>query len=142
MLPLAIQAATGTAAAAAAVVALPPPLRLVLPPLLLLPSRYRRRRGCRLPHQLRLLLLLLLLLPGVWLCLGVLGGSRLACPAARSPPLHRLRAATAPAGIVVCILTTLIATDLKPARVVAEIESTLKVQLIVSTLVMTPVSHG
>jgi hypothetical protein len=35
--------------------------------------------------------------------------------------------------------TTLIATDLKPARVVSEIESTLKVQLIVSTLIMTPV---
>ena len=43
------------------------------------------------------------------------------------------------AGIVVCILTTLIATDLKPARVVAEIESTLKMQLIVSTILMTPV---
>lgn len=42
-------------------------------------------------------------------------------------------------GIVVCVLTTLIATDLKPARVVSEIESTLKAQLIVSTLVMTPV---
>ena len=42
-------------------------------------------------------------------------------------------------GIVVCVLTTLIATDLKPARVVSEIESTLKMQLIVSTLVMTPV---
>jgi inorganic pyrophosphatase len=44
-------------------------------------------------------------------------------------------------GILVCILTTLIATDLKPARVVSEIESTLKVQLIVSTLIMTPVTY-
>lgn len=43
-------------------------------------------------------------------------------------------------GIIVCILTTLIATDLRPARVVSEIESTLKVQLVVSTLLMTPVS--
>ncbi len=43
-------------------------------------------------------------------------------------------------GIIVCILTTLIATDLRPARVVSEIESTLKVQLVVSTLIMTPVS--
>lgn len=46
------------------------------------------------------------------------------------------------AGIVVCVLTTLIATDLKPVRVVSEIESTLKVQLVVSTLAMTPVSAG
>jgi inorganic pyrophosphatase len=44
-------------------------------------------------------------------------------------------------GIVVCLLTTLIATDLKPARVVAEIESTLKNQLIISTLLMTPVGE-
>ena len=43
-------------------------------------------------------------------------------------------------GIIVCILTTLIATDFRPARVVSEIESTLKVQLVVSTLIMTPVS--
>ncbi len=42
-------------------------------------------------------------------------------------------------GIVVCLLTTLLATDLKPARVVDEIESTLKNQLIVSTAIMTPV---
>ena len=39
-----------------------------------------------------------------------------------------------------CILTALIATDLKPAKVISEIESTLKVQLVVSTLLMTPVS--
>ncbi|KAL4427599.1 hypothetical protein ABPG75_001688 [Micractinium tetrahymenae] len=44
-------------------------------------------------------------------------------------------------GIIVCILTTLIATDLRPARVVSEIESTLKVQLVVSTLAMTPVAY-
>ena len=37
--------------------------------------------------------------------------------------------------------TTLIATDFKPARVVSEIESTLKMQLVVSTLIMTPVSR-
>jgi inorganic pyrophosphatase len=42
-------------------------------------------------------------------------------------------------GILVCLLTTLIATDLKPAKTIPEIEPTLKVQLIVSTLAMTPV---
>jgi H(+)-translocating pyrophosphatase len=41
-------------------------------------------------------------------------------------------------GILVCLLTTLIATDLAPARVIAEIEWTLKVQLVVSTILMTP----
>ncbi|KDD76475.1 Inorganic H+ pyrophosphatase [Helicosporidium sp. ATCC 50920] len=41
-------------------------------------------------------------------------------------------------GIIVCILTTLLATDIRPARVVSEIESTLKMQLVVSTLLMTP----
>ncbi len=45
-------------------------------------------------------------------------------------------------GIIVCMLTTLIATDLKPARVVSEIENTLKGQLIISTLAMTPVRVG
>lgn len=44
-------------------------------------------------------------------------------------------------GIIVCIATTLVATDLKPARVIAEIESTLKMQLIISTTVMTPVAY-
>ncbi|KAL4855826.1 Pyrophosphate-energized vacuolar membrane proton pump [Chlorella vulgaris] len=44
-------------------------------------------------------------------------------------------------GIIVCMLTTLIATDLKPARVVSEIENTLKGQLIISTLAMTPVVY-
>jgi inorganic pyrophosphatase len=44
-------------------------------------------------------------------------------------------------GIIVCILTTLVATDLKPARVISEIEHTLKMQLIISTVIMTPVSH-
>lgn len=43
-------------------------------------------------------------------------------------------------GIIVCILTTLIATDLKPARHISEIEHTLKMQLIISTIIMTPVS--
>ena len=45
-------------------------------------------------------------------------------------------------GILVCVLVTFIATDLRPARVVSEIESTLKVQLEVSTIAMTPVSSG
>lgn len=44
-------------------------------------------------------------------------------------------------GIIVCLLTTFIATDLKPARVISEIEHTLKMQLIISTLLMTPVSQ-
>ena len=43
-------------------------------------------------------------------------------------------------GILVCLLTTLIATDLKPARGIHEIESTLKMQLVISTLLATPVS--
>ena len=43
-------------------------------------------------------------------------------------------------GILVCLITTLIATDLKPARGVNEIESTLKMQLVISTILATPVS--
>ena len=43
------------------------------------------------------------------------------------------------AGILVCLLTTFIATDLRPARMVSEIETTLKYQLIISTLLATPV---
>jgi len=42
-------------------------------------------------------------------------------------------------GIIVSLLTTLLATDLKPAKSIDEIESTLKNQLIVSTVFMTPV---
>ena len=42
-------------------------------------------------------------------------------------------------GILVCLATTFIATDLKPARMVSEIESTLKYQLIISTVLATPV---
>jgi Na+/H+-translocating membrane pyrophosphatase len=42
-------------------------------------------------------------------------------------------------GIVVCLVTAFIATDLKPARMVSEIESTLKYQLIISTIIATPV---
>jgi inorganic pyrophosphatase len=42
-------------------------------------------------------------------------------------------------GILTCVLVTLIATDLKPATKISEIESTLKLQLIVSTVLMTPV---
>lgn len=45
-------------------------------------------------------------------------------------------------GIFVCLLTTFIATDLYPAKVASEIESTLKWQLIFSTLFMTPVCVG
>lgn len=44
-------------------------------------------------------------------------------------------------GILVCIATTLIATDFKPARVISEIESTLKNQLIISTALMTPATY-
>jgi len=42
------------------------------------------------------------------------------------------------AGLVVCLGTTFLATDLRPARVVSEIESTLKQQLVVSTTLATP----
>jgi Na+/H+-translocating membrane pyrophosphatase len=42
-------------------------------------------------------------------------------------------------GILVCLVTTLIATDLSPARQISEIQSTLKNQLIISTVIMTPV---
>ena len=44
-------------------------------------------------------------------------------------------------GIVCCLITTFIATDIKPARLVSEIESSLKLQLIVSTVLATPVRH-
>jgi hypothetical protein len=43
------------------------------------------------------------------------------------------------AGIIICLLTTFVATDLRPARMVSEIENTLKYQLIISTLLATPV---
>jgi Na+/H+-translocating membrane pyrophosphatase len=42
-------------------------------------------------------------------------------------------------GILVCFVTTFVATDLRPARVVSEIENTLKFQLIISTTLATPV---
>ncbi len=42
-------------------------------------------------------------------------------------------------GIFVCILTTLFATDFFPAREISQIERTLKIQLILSTAIMTPV---
>lgn len=42
-------------------------------------------------------------------------------------------------GIITCVLVTLIATDLSPAKQIAEIEHTLKLQLIISTVLMTPV---
>lgn len=41
-------------------------------------------------------------------------------------------------GIVVSLLTTLVATDLRPAKEVNQIEFTLKMQMIISTVVMTP----
>ncbi len=41
-------------------------------------------------------------------------------------------------GIFCCLITTLIATDIKPARIVSEIEHTLKMQLIISTVLITP----
>eukprot|EP00890_Picochlorum_soloecismus_P004594 jgi/Picsp_1/5135/NSC_02498-R1_vacuolar h+-translocating inorganic pyrophosphatase len=44
-------------------------------------------------------------------------------------------------GIIVCIGVTLIATDFHPARAIAEIESTLKNQLVLSTAIMTPVAY-
>ena len=43
-------------------------------------------------------------------------------------------------GILVCLVTTLIATDLKPARGINEIQSTLKWQLVIATVLATPVS--
>lgn len=45
------------------------------------------------------------------------------------------------AGLIVCILTTFLATDIQPAKEIADIEHTLKVQLIVSTLLMTPAAY-
>lgn len=45
-------------------------------------------------------------------------------------------------GIIVCLATTLIATDLKPAKQISEVESTLKMQLVISTIIMTPVALG
>ena len=46
------------------------------------------------------------------------------------------------AGILVCLLTTLLATDFKPATSIPEIEPALKQQLVVSTVLMTPVALG
>ena len=43
-------------------------------------------------------------------------------------------------GILVCFVTTFVATDIRPARIVSEIEPTLKYQLIISTILATPVS--
>lgn len=44
------------------------------------------------------------------------------------------------AGIIVCLFTTLLATDLAPAHDVPSIEPTLKLQLVASTVIMTPVA--
>jgi inorganic pyrophosphatase len=41
-------------------------------------------------------------------------------------------------GILVCFVTTFVATDIRPARIVSEIEPTLKYQLIISTILATP----
>mmetsp|Transcript_12334 Transcript_12334/g.30187 ORF Transcript_12334/g.30187 Transcript_12334/m.30187 type:complete len:768 (-) Transcript_12334:1223-3526(-) len=46
------------------------------------------------------------------------------------------------AGILVCIATTFIATDIQPAKQVSEVEHTLKMQLIISTALMTPVAYA
>jgi H+-translocating diphosphatase len=43
------------------------------------------------------------------------------------------------AGIIVCLFTTLLATDISPATSIPTIEPALKRQIIVSTLLMTPV---
>ena len=45
------------------------------------------------------------------------------------------------AGILVCLVTSLLATEFRPARVVSEIEAALKTQLIVSTAVLTPIVY-
>lgn len=42
-------------------------------------------------------------------------------------------------GIFVCLVTTLVATDFFPAKEISEIETTLKIQLILSTILATPV---
>jgi len=44
--------------------------------------------------------------------------------------------------ILVCAATTLLATDLRPAKEIKDIEPALKAQLIVSTVLMTPVAAG
>lgn len=44
------------------------------------------------------------------------------------------------AGIIVCLFTTLLATDLAPAHDVPSIEPTLKLQLVASTVIMTPIA--
>nr|ADK36629.1 vacuolar H+-pyrophosphatase [Dunaliella viridis] len=41
-------------------------------------------------------------------------------------------------GIVVCCLTTFVATDIYPARNASQVENTLKMQMIISTVLMTP----
>lgn len=44
-------------------------------------------------------------------------------------------------GILVCIVVALLATDFFPAKSIETIETTLKIQLIVSTVIMTPVRY-
>merc|ERR1719331_95597 len=45
-------------------------------------------------------------------------------------------------GIVVCLITNFVATDLSPVRKEADIERVLKTQLLVSSLLMTPCVYG
>jgi H(+)-translocating pyrophosphatase len=45
-------------------------------------------------------------------------------------------------GIFVCFLTSFVATHIKPVRCQADIETALKTQIIVSTVLMTPVAYG
>ncbi|GMH40159.1 hypothetical protein BSKO_08063 [Bryopsis sp. KO-2023] len=45
-------------------------------------------------------------------------------------------------GILVCIVVSFLATDILPAKNIETIETTLKVQLIASTAIMTPVAYG
>ena len=45
-------------------------------------------------------------------------------------------------GIFVCLITTFVATDWKPAKKCNEIEKVLKLQLVISAVIMTPVSQS
>uniref|UniRef100_A0A061R7Q4 H(+)-exporting diphosphatase n=1 Tax=Tetraselmis sp. GSL018 TaxID=582737 RepID=A0A061R7Q4_9CHLO len=45
-------------------------------------------------------------------------------------------------GLLGCLLTSLLATDIKPASGISDIEPTLKIQLVVSTVIMTPLVVG
>ena len=45
------------------------------------------------------------------------------------------------AGILVCLISSFLATHIKPVRVEADIENALKLQLIVTTILMAPVTY-